>query len=339
MPITRDPRPSDFFSFAEAAGFGSFEPPAGFAGSAGVFGSGFDFSRLELEGLGAGFAQIEPEATIADVLAEGVSTESPVVSFISDLLGGVADVFVGGARQILRNIIPDPIENTIRIFFPEVGAQVFGSPVGPPSPNPVFPADINRGAGTPPFFPGPGILRGEDPGRDFVLGLPPRTPTPAGTVGVGVLDPELVDEFLAVDRPGIFDDLIRAGRDILPELIPGIGTIFDIGEGITDVLGVKSPVFDRRLPDEDVFEDPFLNPPFEAPDTAGVPMHAEMTIEQWAAAGRPAGFCLTTRGTVTRRRRRRRRPLSQQAKDDLAWAKATFGAGKQFDAVVSRMRF
>jgi len=336
MPITRDPRPSDFSSFAEAAGFGSFSAPSGFAGTVGVLGPGFDFSRLTLEGVAAGFAQIEPEATIADVLAGDQAEATPVVSFISDLFTGVADVFVGGARQILRNVIPDPIENSIRIFFPEVGAQVFGSPVGPSAPNPVFPEDINRGAGTPPFFPGPGIFRGEDPGRDFVLGIPP---TRAGTIDVGVLDPVRVDEFLDVDRPGIFDDLIRAGRDILPELIPGIGTIFDIGEGITDFFGVKSPVFADRLPDEDVFEDPFLNPPFEPPDTAGAPMHAEMTLEQWAAAGRPAGFCLTTRGTVTRRRRRRRRPLSQQAKDDLAWAKATFGAGKQFDAVVSRMRF
>ncbi len=158
----------------------------------------------------------------------------------------------------------------------------------------------------------------------------------------GINDP---DFGVVRDEPGILDDLGRAAVDILPELIPEF-----MGGGIGgEIAGVLARDFMEELlptpglPDADVFEDPFMNPPLTPPlspqPTVARPTMAEMTIEQWSAAGRPSGFCLTTRGTVSRRRRRRKRPLSQQAKDDLAWAKATFGTGKQFDSVVSRMRF
>ncbi len=259
----------------------------------------------------------------------------PPVAFLDDFFGSVVDVFTGGARQILRSVTPDPIEYAIQVFFPEVGAQVFGSPLGLPAP--ALPGDIISEAGaTPPFFPRlpPGTIgRLEDifPGTVSSPVIDGRFDIPRPFV------PDINDPDFGVvrDEPGIFDDLWRGAIDILPELIPEL-----LGGGVGGaVAGVLAgEVLERTFTDDTYGGVPGFEGIPGAIDT-GELMPREMTIEQWAAAGRPSGFCLTTRGTVTRRRRRRRRPLSQQAKDDLAWAKATFGAGKQFDAVVSRMRF
>ncbi len=261
------------------------------------------------------------------------------VGFFDDLLDVVTGIGAGVARTAARLLVPDPIESAIQVFFPEVGAQVFGSPLGFPAPQiipPSFPAVISEvGAlpgATPPFLPGPvtGNVTFEDiPGAfDPFIGTPPRDflppPRDINDPGFGIVR----------DEPGIFDDLSRAFFDIVPELIP---ELFGGGVGGAIAGGIADVAIDRitgpSLSEEtiDALGDDIT--------PVGTPMHAEMTIEQWAASGRPSGFCLTSRGTVTRRRRRRRRPLSQQAKDDLAWAKATFGSGKQFDAVVSRMRF
>lgn len=260
------------------------------------------------------------------------------VGFFDDLFDVVKGVAVGVGQTAARLLIPDPIEDALQVLFPEVGAQVFGSPFGFPAPRiipPSFPGVISEAGAipgaTPPFL--PGAVTFEDiPGAfDPFIGTPPTFVPPPRDIndpGFGVVR----------DEPGIFDDLSRAFIDIVPELIP---ELFGGGVGGAVAGAIAGPVLERILPspgDDFAFEDPFMNPPFDPVTTGATPM-AEMTVEQWAASGRPSGFCLTSRGTVTRRRRRRRRPLSQQAKDDLAWAKATFGSGKQFDAVVSRMRF
>lgn len=260
------------------------------------------------------------------------------VGFFDDLFDVVQGVAVGVGQTAARLLIPDPIESAIQVLFPEVGSQVFGSPFGFPAPRiipPTFPGVISEtGAipgATPPFL--PGAVTFEDiPGAfDPFIGTPPTFVPPPRDIndpGFGVVR----------DDPGIFDDLSRAFIDIVPELIP---ELFGGGIGGAVAGALADEVIDRTIgvpgTDQEIMDR------FGDPDagfgTGGRTMPAEMTIEQWAAAGRPSGFCLTSRGTVTRRRRRRRRPLSQQAKDDLAWAKATFGSGKQFDAVVSRMRF
>ncbi len=296
-----------------------------------------------LQAVDAGRTLSPPEPRIVSA-ATSDSPEAAGIGFFDDLVDVFQDAAVGVGRTAARLLVPDPIESAIQILFPDVGSQVFGSPLGLPSPAiipPSFPAVISEAGATPPFFPGPvgTIGRIEDlfpqstvdmlrlPGSEVFVEAP-----------AAVNDP---DFGVVRDEPGIFDDLGRAAVDIIPELIPevfGGGIGGEIAGGLSSVFLENVLPTPGQLPDADVFEDPFMNPPLEAAPTAR-PTMAEMTIEQWAAAGRPSGFCLTTRGTVTRRRRRRKRPLSQQAKDDLAWAKATFGAGKQFDAVVSRMRF
>jgi len=267
------------------------------------------------------------------------------VSFISDLFDTAIDVFGGAGQTILRSVVPDPIEAAIQVLFPETGAQVFGSPVGPQSPFILGTIpDIAPGGGifgsTPPFFPstvdqGPpgtiGRFEDEFPGQVSSPVVDGRFDIPPPTFVPGVIP----------DQPGIADDLGRAAIDIIPELIPDF-----LGGGIGGAIaGAGARVLaDRLLPanDDFAFEDPFMNPiPTGDPTVAQcVTLPAVVDYQTWVSAGRPSGFTANPcDGLLHRKRRRRRRPLSQQAKDDLAWAKATFGAGKQFDAVVSRMRF
>lgn len=266
------------------------------------------------------------------------------VGILNDILRGAKTV----GQDILRAVIPDPFEAAANVFFPDITKTILGPNVFtgrlPPSTIP----------GTPPFFPG---------GR-----------TPTGTIDVGVLDPSAVDDFFEnlprdvnapgggifgiPESPGIFDDLIRGIgepggllRDILPELIPAAGPILDI----VDVFFPEGVFADtggfQALPDEDVFEDPFLNPPF-----VGEPEDLDMaegdlgvcpprqrlpqciSVQQWQALGRPDGYVMDRGGFLRKKRTRRKRPLTQQAKDDLGWAKSVFGQGKAFDNVVARMR-
>jgi len=265
------------------------------------------------------------------------------------ILDQILDVAKGTAQQVLRVIVPDPIEAAVEVFFPDIsrnvlGPNVFAGVLRPPST-----------AGTPPFFPG-------------------RT-TSAGTTDVGVLDPDLVDDFFETlprdinapgggfggffdipESPGIFDDIFRGIgnpggfiRDVIPELIPAAGPILDIADLFFPTDELIDAGVQAFLPDEDVFEDPFLNPPFEgAPPMAegeftacppGRTLPACMSYADWTRVGRPEGYTGDRFGNMRRRRHRRKRPLSQQAKDDLGWAKATFGQGKAFDNVVARMKF
>ncbi len=337
----------------------------GGAGGIGDFLAGFGFDSFEF-GFDRGFSEplfprtqrrfsIAPVSTAPPITApEEEPTPPPAtptipqqfstegvepVGFFDNIVDIFQDAAVGVGRSAARLLVPDPIEAAIQVFFPDLGAQVFGSPLGLPAPQiipPSFPVVISEAGAipgaTPPFLPGPPgtIGRTEDlfPG---VFG--PRVANdPVFNIPANINDP---DFGVVQDAPGIFDDLGRAAVDIVPELIPelfGGGVGGAIAGGIADFFidsAATAPGFDT--------EGSVLDGDFQP--TGATPMAATISVQEWEAKGRPSGFCLTHEGRLTRRRRRRRRPLSQQAKDDLAWAKATFGAGKQFDAVVSRMRF
>lgn len=244
---------------------------------------------------------------------------------------GILNAILDVARPILGPILgpalPDPLERVLDIFFPRLPTPVFSG----------IPASA-----TPPFFPSP--LEPDPVDVDPFEGL--------FTTGQEVFAP---GGFFEEEQPGIFDDLARGVIDIVPDLIPDIPVgpfdipvrpIFDL---IGEFFGDEDVQMDiGQLPDEDVFEDPFLNPPFEAdeleePMANGIcPPRQQLpqclTPAQWAQLGNPEGYRTDKSGLLIKRRHRRRRPLSQQAKDDLGWAKATFGQGKAFDNVVARMR-
>lgn len=298
---------------------------------------------------------VAPPASVVEELAPtAVPPTVPIVpsfegvepvGFFDDLFDVFQDAAVNVGRTAARLLVPDPIEASIQILFPDVGAQVFGSPLGLPAPQivpPSFPAVISEAGAipgaTPPFLPGPpgtiGRLEDLFPGT-FPTGLPgPFLPAPAdiNDPGFGVVQ----------DQPGIFDDIGRAVLDIVPELIP---EIFGGGVGGAIAEGLFTTGQEVFGPGGQFASDP-VGETFIPLATEGVTNVACVTLpavvdyQTWVSAGRPAGFTANPcDGLLHRKRRRRRRPLSQQAKDDLAWAKATFGAGKQFDAVVSRMRF
>jgi len=251
------------------------------------------------------------------------------------ILDAILDTAKDAGQLILRAIIPDPLEAVAEVFFPDVARQVLGprrifggigGVPGPPTP-----------AGTPPFFPSP---------------LEPQPGEP----------PSIFGQIVIPEAPGIFDDIVRGLLDVIPELIPGFPEI-DVSPGAEVFGDVTFEDVGREFPQ--IFE-PFESPPLDIGTTLeGFPIEggfgevqeddmAEddlsgvcpprqrlpqcITFAQWNALGRPEGYTADRGGFLRKRRTRRKRPLSQQAKDDLAWAKATFGGGKAFDNVVARMR-
>ncbi len=293
---------------------------------AGAFGfGGFGFSDGDNSALRAMFS--------AEAAFAAIPTEEELRNM--SILDVILDTAKDAGQSILRTIIPDPLEVIADVFFPDTARTVLGdSPFVLPSGGFRLPGSIpGTTGGTPPFFPSP---------------LEPEISSPA--------------PFVIPELPGIFDDLVRAGVDLIGDLIPGIGEI-DVSPG---------PVFDEDVSFEEVGEQfPEIFDPFEDPSLPSVPSlefpiegdfgvvqpedfeMAEgdlvtcpprqrlpncLTVQQWSAAGRPDGYVMDRGGFLRKKRHRRRRPLSQQAKDDLAWAKATFGSGKAFDNVVARMR-
>ncbi len=257
--------------------------------------------------------------------------ETPNVSILDVILDTTKDA----GQSILRAVIPDPLEVIADVFFPDTAQTILGdSPFVLPSGGFQLPGSIpGTTGGTPPFFPSP---------------LEPTVSSPA--------------PFVIPEAPGIFDDLVRGAIDILPEIIPGFpeidagGVMEEPGDVTFEEVGEQFPqVFEP-------FEDPSLPsvPSLEFPIEGFGVAHPEelelmaegdlvtcaprqrlpncLTVQQWAGAGRPDGYVMDRGGFLRKKRHRRRRPLSQQAKDDLAWAKATFGSGKAFDNVVARMR-
>ncbi len=306
------PNGGGFLDFVFGELFGSFE-----------FGGGFDVQEL--------LAPRRERPVRASVLASPPPPlESEPVSILDTILGGAKTV----GQSVLRAVIPDEFEILADFFIPDVAQQVLGPrrvfnipPIFGPQP---------RTAATPPFFEFPSDINA--PGRGTFEGL------------------------VIPEAPGIFDDLVRGVIDIIPELIPGFPEIDVAPEG----------VFDDEVTFEQVGEEfPQIFEPFEEPPLGGSPtvedfpiegfgvvqedldvaegdingvcpprqrLPACITVAQWTALGRPEGYMMDRGGFLRKRRSRRKRPLSQQAKDDLAWAKATFGAGKAFDNVVARMR-
>jgi len=255
----------------------------------------------------------------------------PPVSILDTILDTTKNI----GQQVLRAIIPDPLEVVADVFFPDVARQVLGRPpiLGGIGGVPGLPGP----AGTPPFFPSP---------------LEPQTGEP----------PSIFGQIVIPEAPGIFDDLVRGFLDVIPELIPGFPEV-DVSPG-EEVFGdVTFEEVGEEFPE--IFE-PFESPPLDVgttldafpiddgfgevqeddmaeEDLSGVcPPRQRLpqciTFAQWNALGRPEGYTADRGGFLRKRRTRRKRPLSQQAKDDLAWAKATFGGGKAFDNVVARMR-
>ncbi len=77
------------------------------------------------------------------------------MGFFDDVLDVLQDITIGAGRAAARILTPDPIEAAIQVFFPDTGAQVFGSPMGLPAPAvipPSFPTVISEAGATPPPF-------------------------------------------------------------------------------------------------------------------------------------------------------------------------------------------